>query len=55
MKYTDRASYIHVLCLCAFSHLISDMLVIEEVERNVHKQLFFWYLKCTQKSINIEF
>ena len=50
MKYTDRAPYICVLCLSVFSHFVSSMLVIEEVKRNVHKQLFFWYLKCMKKA-----
>ena len=49
-KYTDRAPYIHVLWLSVFSHFVSSMLVIKEVKRNVHKQLFFWYLKCTKKA-----
>ena len=54
-KYTDKASYIHVLCLCVFSHLIPSVLVIEKVERNVHQQLFFWYLSGHKKHITESF
>lgn len=50
MKYTDMVSYVHILCLCVFPHLISSVLVIEDVGRNIRKQLFFWYLKWAQKS-----
>lgn len=50
MKYTDMVSYVPILCLCVFPHLISSVFVIEEVERNIRKQLFFWYLKWAQKS-----